>query len=111
MATLKGGDNFPTGVTFQYIPYTEDKGEVLACGVPVSYDASAELANKTVVIVSVPGAFTPTCQQTHLPGYLEKQDALKEKGVDKVIVLAYNDAFVMSAWGKANGVKSDYFVS
>lgn len=61
--------------------------------------------------MSVPGAFTPTCQNTHLPGFLEKKDALKAKGVSQVLVIAFNDPFVMSAWGKANGCKDDFFVS
>ena len=52
-------------------------------------------------------AFTPTCQVNHLPGYIQKLDQLKAKGVDVVAVVAYNDPFVMSAWSKANGVKND----
>ena len=58
----------------------------------------------------MPGAFTPTCQQSHLPSYLESREALKAKGVDQVVVIAFNDAFVMSAWGKANNVGDDFFI-
>ena len=57
-----------------------------------------------------PGAFTPGCSVRHLPGYIEKYSALKEKGVDIVAVIAMNDAFVMDAWRKANGVKGDGIV-
>lgn len=60
---------------------------------------------------SVPGAFTPGCQARHLPPYIEKLSDFKSKGVDVVAVIASNDAFVMNAWGKVNGVKGDGIVS
>jgi hypothetical protein len=66
-----------------------------------------EFANKKVVLFSVPGAFTPSCSAKHLPGYIENLPKLKSKGVDIVACIAYNDAFVMSAWGKANGIKDE----
>lgn len=69
-----------------------------------------EFKNKKVVLVSTPGAFTPTCHVSHVPSYLKNIDQLKAKGVDQVIVIAANDAFVMSAWSKANNVKDDYLV-
>ena len=59
---------------------------------------------KTVVLFGVPGAFTPTCSAKHLPGYVQNYDALKAKGVDTVACMAVNDAFVMGAWGKDQGV-------
>ena len=59
---------------------------------------------KTVVLFAVPGAFTPTCSARHLPGYIENVDALKAKGVDEVVCLAVNDAFVMGAWARDQGV-------
>ncbi|KAI7110539.1 hypothetical protein KC324_g20081, partial [Hortaea werneckii] len=62
---------------------------------------------KKVVIVSVPGAFTPGCQAFHVPPYIENLNKIADKGVDMVVVIASNDAFVMSAWGKVNGVKPD----
>lgn len=71
---------------------------------------TTEWANKKVVVFSVPGAFTPSCSASHLPGYIEKLPELKKKGVDVVATIAYNDAWVMSAWGKANGVKDDSIV-
>ncbi|WP_416306589.1 peroxiredoxin [Neptunicella sp. SCSIO 80796] len=56
--------------------------------------------NKKVVLFAVPGAFTPTCSNAHLPGYVALADKFKAKGIDSVICLAVNDAFVMEAWGK-----------
>lgn len=70
---------------------------------PQAYDASEEFAGKKVVLVSVPGAFTPGCQARHLPPYIENLDKISEKA-DLVVVIASNDAFVMAAWGKVNGV-------
>tara|TARA_B100000745_G_scaffold291264_1_gene230859 strand:- start:3668 stop:4201 length:534 start_codon:yes stop_codon:yes gene_type:complete len=60
-------------------------------------------SDKKVVLFSLPGAFTPTCSSTHLPGYEEKFDELKELGVDEVYCLSVNDSFVMNAWGKDLG--------
>ncbi|MCI5045006.1 MAG: peroxiredoxin [Aquisalinus sp.] len=66
---------------------------------------SDELFNgKKVVLFALPGAFTPTCSSTHLPGYEEKFEELKAQGVDEVICLSVNDAFVMYQWGKHMGV-------
>ncbi|KAH8692608.1 putative allergen [Talaromyces proteolyticus] len=107
MPVLKPGDSFPPDVVFSHIPYTEEKGEITACGIPVSYNASKEWADKKVVLFSVPGAFTPTCSVSHLPGYIQNLPQFKAKGVDIVAVVAFNDAFVMSAWGKANRVNDD----
>ncbi|KAK0613062.1 putative peroxisomal membrane protein [Bombardia bombarda] len=104
--SLKAGDSFPEGVTFTYVAPTGEL-DVLACGLGIKYDASKEFANKKVVVVSVPGAFTPTCQEQHLPSYKANLDRLKAKGVDQVIFIAFNDHWVMSAWGKANGVRDD----
>lgn len=69
-----------------------------------------EFKKKKVILVAVPGAFTPTCQVSHVPSYLDNADKLKSKGVDQVVFIASNDPFVMSAWGKANGVKDDFVV-
>lgn len=68
---------------------------------------SDEIFNgRRVVVFALPGAFTPTCSSTHLPGYEEKFEALKAEGVDEVICLSVNDAFVMYQWGKALGAKN-----
>ncbi len=61
---------------------------------------------KKIVLFSLPGAFTPTCSSTHLPGYEAKYEEFKALGVDEVICLSVNDAFVMFQWGKAQGVKN-----
>ena len=60
---------------------------------------------KRVALFSVPGAYTPTCSAKHLPGFVEKASDLKAKGIDEIACTAVNDAFVMGAWGKANGVE------
>lgn len=60
-------------------------------------------AGRRVALFSVPGAFTPTCSARHLPGFVEKIDELKAKGVDEVACTAVNDAFVMAAWAKSAG--------
>jgi thioredoxin-dependent peroxiredoxin len=62
-------------------------------------------AGKKVVVFSLPGAFTPTCSSTHLPGYEENYEAFKALGVDEVYCLSVNDAFVMFQWGKAQNVE------
>ncbi len=71
---------------------------------PQPVAAADYFAGKRVALFSVPGAFTPTCSAKHLPGFVEKADALKAKGIDEIACTAVNDAFVMGAWGKASGV-------
>ena len=71
---------------------------------PGALSTSDLFSGKKVVLVSVPGAFTPTCSMNHLPGYVDQIDALKGKNVDTVACMAVNDVFVMDAWGKDRGV-------
>lgn len=72
------------------------------------YDLTSEeiFAGKRVVIFSLPGAFTPTCSSTHLPGYEMEYDKLKELGMDEVYCLSVNDSFVMNAWFDHLGVEN-----
>ena len=71
-------------------------------GKPTTVTVGELVGGRKVVIFAVPGAFTPTCN-VQLPGYVDKADALKGKGIDEIICLAVNDAFVMGAWGDASG--------
>lgn len=70
-------------------------------GGPERADAGDILGKGKVALFSVPGAFTPTCSAKHLPGFVEKAGALKAKGVDKIVCMSVNDAFVMDAWAKS----------
>lgn len=91
--TIAVGENMPSG-TF---------GIMTESG-PGALSTSDLFSGKKVVLVSVPGAFTPTCSMNHLPGYVDQIDALKSKNVDTVACMAVNDVFVMDAWGKDRGV-------
>jgi peroxiredoxin len=91
--TIKVGDKMPSGVLTHM---TKDG--------PQKITTEQLFGGKKVVLFSVPGAFTPTCDAKHLPGYLQQADALKAKGVDTIACMAVNDVFVMNAWGKASNV-------
>ena len=70
---------------------------------PKEVSTADVFAGKKVVLFGVPGAFTPTCSNNHLPGYLENFDAIKARGVDTVAVIATNDVHVMGAWARFTG--------
>ncbi len=72
---------------------------------PVELASDALFAGRTVVLFSVPGAFTPTCSAKHLPGFIEKAGEIAAKGVDEIVCTAVNDAFVMGAWGVSAGAE------
>ncbi len=91
---IRVGDKLPS-VTLQIM--TED-------GVK-NINSDDLFAGKKVVLFALPGAFTPTCSAAHLPGYVVQSDALNAKGVDQIVCLSVNDAFVMDAWGKQNNVE------
>ncbi len=69
-------------------------------GRPTPVTTDDLFAEKKVVLFAVPGAFTPTCSEAHLPGYVVHGDEIRSKGVDSIVCVAVNDAFVMDAWGR-----------
>jgi peroxiredoxin len=75
-------------------------------GEMTTHNTAEFFANKKVVMFAVPGAFTPTCSAAHLPGYVVSADELKAKGIDAIICLSVNDAFVMAAWGEAQNAEN-----
>src|SRR6185369_12033118 len=89
---IKVGDKVPSG----------SLGTMKSEG-PGSISTDELFNGKTVVLFAVPGAFTPTCSKTHLPGFVESASAIKGKGIDTIACLAVNDVFVMDAWGKGAG--------
>ncbi len=87
--TIKVGEKIPS-VTLHTM--TKDGPK------PISSDDL--FRGKKVAVFGLPGAFTPTCSAKHLPGFVKKAAALKKKGIDEIVCLSVNDAFVMGAWGK-----------
>ena len=91
--TIQIGDRVPEATLRRW---TDDGMETVSTG--------ELLGGKKVVLFAVPGAFTPTCSDTHLPGFMVRSDEIKAKGADSLVCVAVNDAFVMAAWGKASNV-------
>lgn len=94
------GQKLPAVTLYEY---HEVESEGCSIG-PNAVNSAEAAAGKTVLLFALPGAFTPTCSAQHLPGYLAQQEALAAKGVDEIWCVSVNDAFVMHAWGKAQGV-------
>ncbi|MCB4861663.1 peroxiredoxin [Sphingobium sp. PNB] len=88
--TISKGERIPSTT---FVKMTENGPEQVA--------SDDFFAGRTVALFSVPGAFTPTCSARHLPGFVDKAEELKGKGVDEIACTAVNDAFVMGAWGKS----------
>jgi glutaredoxin/glutathione-dependent peroxiredoxin len=93
---IKVGDKLPAGNLQEFI---EIEGNGCAIG-PNTFDIAKLVAGKKVALFALPGAYTPTCSAKHVPGYVEKFDALKKAGIDEVWCVSVNDAFVMGAWGR-----------
>jgi len=74
---------------------------------PEAIKSGAWFDGKRVVLFALPGAFTPTCSGRHLPGYLEIADEIRSKGVDLIACLSVNDAYVMDAWRKDQGIEDE----
>jgi glutaredoxin/glutathione-dependent peroxiredoxin len=91
--TIKAGDAMPAGKLMH-----------MGKDGPQKIGTDELFKGKTVVLFSVPGAFTPTCDAKHLPGFVEHADKFKAKGVDTLACMAVNDVFVMNAWGKSGKV-------
>lgn len=93
--TIQAGDRIPACASLKVMG---DKG-------PQAITVDELFKGKKVVLFAVPGAFTPGCSMTHLPGFVVHADEIKAKGVDSIVCLSVNDAFVMDAWGKAQNAE------
>lgn len=98
--SIKVGDRVPDGTLAEYI---ETATESCPVG-PNNFQVADMVKGRKIAVFAVPGAFTPTCSAKHLPGFVQHHDALKAKGVDEIWCVAVNDAFVMGAWGRDQGV-------
>jgi peroxiredoxin len=94
--TIKVGDRLPAGTLQEF--YDVEKNGCAIGPNPVKIEDLTR--GKKVVIFGLPGAFTPTCSAKHVPGYLANFDQLKSKGVDEIVCISANDAFVMGAWAR-----------
>jgi peroxiredoxin len=92
--TIKVGDRIPS--------FTLVKASAEG---PQPVDTDSYFAGRKIALFSVPGAFTPTCSARHLPGFVERYDELKGKGVDEVACVSVNDAFVLQAWAAQSGAE------
>ncbi|HEY8565527.1 MAG TPA: peroxiredoxin [Beijerinckiaceae bacterium] len=95
--TIQVGDRLPQA-TFR----------VMTADGPAARTTDDVFKGRKVVLIAVPGAFTPTCHRNHLPGYVEKATEIRGRGVDAIAVTSVNDVFVMDAWAKASGADPDF---
>ena len=90
----------------ELMPMPHGQLQELKDGNMIIHQTDELFAQRKVVLFAVPGAFTPTCSAAHLPGYVVSADELKAKGVDDIICLSVNDAFVMHEWGKSQNAEN-----
>jgi peroxiredoxin len=93
---IKVGDRLPNTTLYEFI---EVEGNGCSIG-PNPFEVNKACAGKTIAILGLPGAFTPTCSAKHLPGYVDAAAAFQATGVDEIWCVSVNDAFVMGAWGR-----------
>ena len=93
---IKTGDQLPDVTLYQY------NNDVGACAIgPKAFSIRERCKHKKVLIFALPGAFTPTCSERHVPGYVTAAPALFAAGIDEILCISVNDAFVMNAWGNS----------
>ncbi|KAG2198411.1 hypothetical protein INT47_008988 [Mucor saturninus] len=97
--SIQVGDIIPDGV-LHYVPF-DPKEDITACPRPIAYKIHEKLKGKKAVIFAIPGPFTPTCSESHVPGFISAHEALQSKGVSEVICISVVDGFVMNAFAKA----------
>jgi len=98
---IQVGDRLPA---LTLMEYHEREGEGCSIG-PNKVELTSATAGKTIALFAVPGAFTPTCSVSHLPGYLQRCAEFKAAGVDEIWCVSVNDAFVMGAWARDQGTE------
>jgi peroxiredoxin (alkyl hydroperoxide reductase subunit C) len=90
------GQKLPNATLYEFL---DEAGEGCSIG-PNAFEVEKLAAGKKIVIFALPGAFTPTCSEKHVPGFVEYFEAIKAKGVDEIWCVSVNDPFVMGAWGR-----------
>jgi peroxiredoxin len=91
--SIQKGDSIPNVTLFEL----DDNGA------PRAVSAAERFAGKRVVLFAVPGAYTRTCSEKHLPSFIQHAEAIKARGIDEIVCVAVNDAMVMTAWGREHG--------
>ncbi|KAI9318971.1 Redoxin [Dichotomocladium elegans] len=99
--TVQVGDIIPDA-TLHYVPF-DPEASLQTCTRPLPYNLHEKLKGKKAVIFAIPGPFTPTCSETHVPGFIAAADALRAKGVAEIICVSVIDGFVMNAFAKVAG--------